>query len=190
MRYLPDPTLNLGCPVWSPDGSRLAYEGWDDSNPARNGIYSLSAADGSDLQRLTASPDGGHDIPGDYAADGRLYFGRDGAGLMVLRTDELNPQPVTSEGYGSPSLSPMVGPFSPPSAACSTLSPLDRELGDSDHDPWLRLPGCLGRELVPGRQLDCAFPGHPLGRMEHRTDAAGRERPCGTHDRPSRRAIR
>ena len=55
-RYLPDPTLNLGCPVWSPDGSRLAYEGWDETDPARNGIYTLSAVDGSDLRRITFSP--------------------------------------------------------------------------------------------------------------------------------------
>jgi Tol biopolymer transport system component len=27
-----DPTLNLGCSVWSPDGKQTACEGWDDSN--------------------------------------------------------------------------------------------------------------------------------------------------------------
>jgi Tol biopolymer transport system component len=110
--YLPDPMLNLGCPIWSPDGSRLAYEGWDDSDPARNGIYTLDAADGSDLKRLTSSPDGGHDIPGDFSADGsELFFARwDGFGatgpIMAVGMDGSEPRQVTTEGYGMPSLSP------------------------------------------------------------------------------------
>jgi Tol biopolymer transport system component len=112
VRYLPDPTLNLGCPIWSPDGNRLAYEGWDDTDPTRNGIYTLNAADGSDLQRVTSSPDGGHDIPGDYSADGsQLFFARwDGIGssgpLMVVGMDGSEPRRVTTGAYGMPSLSP------------------------------------------------------------------------------------
>jgi Tol biopolymer transport system component len=111
-RYLPDPTLNLGCPIWSPDGSRLAYEGWDDSDPTRNGIYTLDAVDGNDLKRLTSSPDGGHDIPGDYSADGsELFFARwDGFGetgpIMAVGMDGSDPRQVTTEGYGMPNLSP------------------------------------------------------------------------------------
>ena len=31
----PDPTLNLACWAWSPDGTRLGCEGWDDADPAR-----------------------------------------------------------------------------------------------------------------------------------------------------------
>jgi hypothetical protein len=112
IRYLPDPTLNLGCPIWSPDGGRLAYEGWDDSDPSRNGIYTLDAVHGNDLKRLTASPDGGHDIPGDYSGDGNeLYFARwDGIGstgpIMAVGMDGADPLQVTTEGYGMPSLSP------------------------------------------------------------------------------------
>ena len=56
----PDPTLSLGCGAWSPDASRLACEGWDDSNPARNGIYTVRASDGGGLTRVTTSPGGGH----------------------------------------------------------------------------------------------------------------------------------
>ena len=51
-----DPTLNVGCMLWSPDGTRLACEGWDDTDPTRNGIYTINASDGGDLQRVTSSP--------------------------------------------------------------------------------------------------------------------------------------
>ncbi len=65
-----DATLTLGCGAWSPDGSRLALEGWDDHDPTRNGVYTIRSADGGDLVRVTSSPGGGHDIPGWYSPDG------------------------------------------------------------------------------------------------------------------------
>jgi Tol biopolymer transport system component len=89
-----DPTLNVGCGTgsWSPDGKRLACESWNDSNPAQNGIYTISSADGSGLTRLTSNPLGGHDIPGSYAPDGkRIVFIRfdanmNSAGMFVLKS--------------------------------------------------------------------------------------------------------
>ena len=92
-----DPTLNLGCGTgsWSPDGKRLAIETWDDSNPARNGIYTTSSADGSGLTRVTANPLGGHDVPGSYSPDGkRIVFiryeadGTTSAGMFVVKTND------------------------------------------------------------------------------------------------------
>jgi Tol biopolymer transport system component len=101
--FQPDPTLNLGCPVWSADGSRLAYEGWDDTDLSRNGIYTLNT-DGGDLQRLTSSPNGSHDVPGDYSADGsQLYFAREGQ-IMVVGVAGGEPRKVGTGGL--PSLSP------------------------------------------------------------------------------------
>lgn len=66
----PDPSLNIACGDWSPDGKRLVCEAWDDQHPSRNGIYSVRASDGGDLQLLLAEPKGGQDIPGGYSPDG------------------------------------------------------------------------------------------------------------------------
>jgi Tol biopolymer transport system component len=75
--HSPDPTLNLGCSAWSPDNARLACEGWDDADPGRTGIYTVRAADGSDLVRVTTTPAGFHDLPLAYTPDGALLFARD-----------------------------------------------------------------------------------------------------------------
>jgi Tol biopolymer transport system component len=91
-----DPTLNVGCGTgsWSPDGTRLACQIWDDSNPARNGIYIISPADGSVLTRVTSNPLGGQDSPGGYSPDGtRIVFIRydangDSAGMFVVKTND------------------------------------------------------------------------------------------------------
>jgi len=71
-----DATLNLPCIGWSPDDTRLACEGWDDTDPSRNGIYTVLAADGGDIQRLTTPPAGQQDFPGDYSAAGEFVFKR------------------------------------------------------------------------------------------------------------------
>jgi Tol biopolymer transport system component len=91
----PDATLNLGCAVWSHDGTRLACAGWDDADPTRNGIYTVRASDGGDLRRVTASPGGGlHDEIGDYSPDGhqmvflRLTSGDDHhTSVMIANSD-------------------------------------------------------------------------------------------------------
>jgi Tol biopolymer transport system component len=109
MRFAsPDPTLNLGCSgAWSPDASRLACEGWDDSNPARNGIYTVRALDGGDLTRVTTSPGGDHDVLGDYSPDGRkIVFLRynlvdeEHNTLMVVNTDGSHEQVLTDRKVG------------------------------------------------------------------------------------------
>jgi Tol biopolymer transport system component len=70
---IPDPTLNVACWSWSPDGTRLVCESWDDTQPDRGGIYTVSSTDGQDLERLTANPYGGGDFPGDFSPDGSRY---------------------------------------------------------------------------------------------------------------------
>jgi hypothetical protein len=85
---IPDATLNVSCTIWSRDDKRLACEAWDDSNTSRNGIYTVLASDGGDLQRLTTPPAGMHDLPGDFSPDGQLVFkrhtGDEGPGALML----------------------------------------------------------------------------------------------------------
>jgi Tol biopolymer transport system component len=109
MRFAsPDPTLNLGCSgAWSPDASRLACEGWDDSNAARNGIYTVRASDGGGLTRVTTSAGGGRDVLGDYSPDGRqIVFLRDNLvdeehnALMVVNVDGSHEQVLTDRKVG------------------------------------------------------------------------------------------
>jgi WD40-like Beta Propeller Repeat len=67
----PLPDGNLGCSTWSPDGARLAVEGFNDADPSFSGIFLADAADGSNVVRLTTNGAGGNDIPGDFSPDGR-----------------------------------------------------------------------------------------------------------------------
>ena len=70
-------SLNLGPGAWSPDDSRIAFEGWDDDNPSLNGLYTADAASGGNRHRLTTTTDGQHDIPLSYSPDGsRILFWR------------------------------------------------------------------------------------------------------------------
>ena len=73
---IPDETLNIPAGGWSRDDARLAGEGWDETDSSRNGIYAVSASDGSNLQRLTTPPAGKHDCPGDHSPDGQFVFKR------------------------------------------------------------------------------------------------------------------
>jgi Tol biopolymer transport system component len=104
----PDPTLNLGCVTWSPDGSRLACEAWDDTDVTRHGIYTVRASDGGDLTRVTTSPVGTKDLgPGAYSPDGRqLVFVRanlpddEHPRLMVVNVDGSDERPLIAQEVG------------------------------------------------------------------------------------------
>jgi Tol biopolymer transport system component len=103
----PDPTLNLGCSAWSPDGERFACEGWDDADATRNGIYTVRASDGGDLTRITSVPDGTHDVPGDYSPDGtQIVFVRsdlsdeEHATLMAVNVDVKSERQLTDQKVG------------------------------------------------------------------------------------------
>jgi Tol biopolymer transport system component len=79
---MPDPGLFTACVQWSADGRRLACEGIGESDPSRNGIYTIRTSDGRGLTRITSNP-GGDDIPIDYSPNGRR--------IVFARTDPNGP---------------------------------------------------------------------------------------------------
>jgi dipeptidyl aminopeptidase/acylaminoacyl peptidase len=96
--------LNCGLASWSPDGTALALECWDENHPERTGIY-LAAADGDTGMRQVTT---GHGLPSDFSAagdrilfakdagDGRLRLavvGIDGSDERTLGTDTIGQMP-------------------------------------------------------------------------------------------------
>jgi Tol biopolymer transport system component len=78
-----DPTLNLACNVWSPDGRRLACDQFAVPNdPSQAGMYTIRSSDGGGLRRITTNP-GGEDAPVDYSPDGTQ--------IAFLRMDPSRP---------------------------------------------------------------------------------------------------
>jgi Tol biopolymer transport system component len=87
--FYPDLGLFLGCGVWSPDGARLACEGFGDQ-PSADGVYTVRSSDGGDIRRVTSGAD--DDYPGDYSPNGkRIVFLRSSfdSGSIALYTLKL-----------------------------------------------------------------------------------------------------
>jgi len=107
------PGLALFCGVWSPNGSRLACEGFGQTDPSLNGVYTLRSSDGGDLQRVTSDPNG-DDAPSDYSPNGkRLVITRANETTYELDTVKLDGsgmKRITPEGmefnFGNGSWSP------------------------------------------------------------------------------------
>jgi Tol biopolymer transport system component len=94
----PDPTLQLGCGIWSPDGKRLACASFNDDS-TRDGVYTIRSSDGGGLRRVTNFAG----IPGDYSPDGRRlsFVGLDATGqlrIFVIGINGAGLTPVTPAG--------------------------------------------------------------------------------------------
>jgi Tol biopolymer transport system component len=91
--------LALFCGVWSPDGSRLACEGFGQTDGSLNGVYTLRASDGGGLQRVTSDPNG-DDCPSDYSPDGKR--------LVITRASDTSYEldTVKLDGSGLKHLTP------------------------------------------------------------------------------------
>ena len=132
--------MQLGIGEWSPDGTRLLFDAWDESDATRAGLYTLSV-DGRDLVRLTHAGLRSN-IPaytGAYSPDGErvLFFSpvaedRGDAGSMNLFV-------VNADGTGLAQLNPsdtqagLVGP-----SGASDWSPDSKQVAfvGSDGDFW------------------------------------------------------
>jgi Tol biopolymer transport system component len=89
-------TYFMPCDLPSPDFERLACEGFGQTDPSLNGIYTLRTSDGGDLKRLTSNTF--DDIPGDYSPDGkRLVFSR-GPGLFTVKANGSGLRQLTPPG--------------------------------------------------------------------------------------------
>lgn len=98
----PDPSLNLGAMAWSPDDQWLAFEGWDESDPTRAGVY-LMRPDGTGLRRLTFA----RGIPGDFSPDGTtVVVNREVLGLFVVNVDGTGERQILSMPIDGPGFFP------------------------------------------------------------------------------------
>ena len=101
------PTLNLPPGAWSPDGNNIAFEGWDDTDPSRTGIYVSEGFTLAKAEPVQITQAAVHDIPLDWSPDGtRLLLIQvtrcpdgdcDGGDLYVVGSDgstltRLNPE--------------------------------------------------------------------------------------------------
>jgi WD40 repeat protein len=85
----------IGPPVWSPDGSQIAFEGWIDDGGFE--IWVMDA-DGSGLRNLTNTPDAGEFSPS-WSPDGRriLFTAGDPPGLEVMNSDGTGRAPFAGD---------------------------------------------------------------------------------------------
>lgn len=95
--HLPDglyPGLFLFCGVWSPNGARLACEGFGE-DPSLNGIYTIRSSDGGDLQRVTVAEF--DDCPADYSPNGSRLLVSNGS-LSVVQANGNGLRRITPAG--------------------------------------------------------------------------------------------
>jgi Tol biopolymer transport system component len=166
----PDPAVELFCGgAWSPDGERLACEGYGVEDPRRNGLYWVRSSDGSGLEQVTSNRVG-QDIPGDFSPDGdRLAFvrkGEDGqAGIFVTNVDGSGLRRISGRGQLVDDI--FGGSWSPDGSQILFVA---RETEDHHKAIWvvnadgtsphqLRIEGTCGGPLSNPGSFGCYSPG-------------------------------
>ena len=76
-------TLNVPCWDWSPDGNWCLAEGWDETDPSRDGLYLVSMTGGADVLQVTHH----RDVPGVFSRDGKRIAFQRNKGLWVVNVD-------------------------------------------------------------------------------------------------------
>jgi Tol biopolymer transport system component len=89
------PDLALFCGVWSPNGARLACEGFGQTDGSLNGVYTIRSSDGGDLQRVTTAEF--DDCPADYSPNGRRLLVSSGP-LYVVQSNGNGLHQITPSG--------------------------------------------------------------------------------------------
>lgn len=89
------PDLALFCGVWSPNGERLACEGFGQTDGGLNGIYTIRSSDGGDLQRVTTAEF--DDCPADYSPNGSRLLVSNGS-LSVVQSNGNRLHQITPAG--------------------------------------------------------------------------------------------
>jgi Tol biopolymer transport system component len=159
------PDLQLYCGIWSPDGSRLACDGFGQTDGSLNGVYTVRASDGGGLRRVTSNPNG-EDCPSDYSPNGNR--------LVVTRASDTSYEidTVKLDGSGMKRITPTGTDFD----FCSgSWSPQGNEILFSAHIPdsdrstiWVAqsdgsglhqipVPGCGGARSDPN-SIGCSNP--------------------------------
>lgn len=103
----PSTTLSLGPAASSPNGRALAFDGWDDSHPSRNGLYLSGSPDLTDLVRIRATPEDAirfEPFAVTPAASQVLFFLEDGPRGDVTHTGGV--YVINADGNGLRQLNP------------------------------------------------------------------------------------
>jgi len=139
-------TLNLAPGARLPDGARIAVAGWDDSNPSRNGIYTVNAAGGGAPLRVSASPDGHLEYPLAYSANGSrlLFFHERAAGmgnswgnLLVVKPNGSGRTRLNPPGTRVNACCESPGSWSPGGGAVAfTAFSAPSNVGSTDNAGW------------------------------------------------------
>jgi Tol biopolymer transport system component/beta-lactamase regulating signal transducer with metallopeptidase domain len=108
-------TGSHNCPVWSPDGSRIAFHEYDPSRGTGTGIYVMDA-DGSNMKQLSSGPDDYHPT---WSPDGKqIAFSREvweqkdggwnlkSGGIYIMNSDGTDLRRLTENFDRGPDWSP------------------------------------------------------------------------------------